>query len=375
MVTLTEMFHPERDLGPAARDLIRTATVVLDTNCLLELYRLSSSSRGQALDALDAVRTQLWMPNQVGIEFFRNLPAVRDQLLKAYEQCVVELQKVRKPAIAGFGAKDSFQQSRKAVTAAIDEALELLIGTINALRDGDESVVRGDCDKILARLEYLFEGRVGEPPSVEALEARVRRFETYRAPNRIPPGYDDAGKGTPISAAGDYLLWCEVLDYAESKSSDVLLVTNDEKSDWSVRVPGMGAAPRPELAREFATRTGKAYQQINLAQFMKLASSELSVTVGLEAIEEIETLAVDASADALSIVSSWLVRDPWMVMQIEKNEIDQFLKSTTFAAKIEQGLFDSEVQRVDHELLFSSDFQESVASAAYYLVRDSGARR
>ena len=51
---------------------LRSAAVVLDTNVLLAPYKLSATAREDALCAIESTAPRLWLPHQVGVEFYRN---------------------------------------------------------------------------------------------------------------------------------------------------------------------------------------------------------------------------------------------------------------------------------------------------------------
>jgi hypothetical protein len=99
----------------------------------------------------------------------------------------------------------------------------------------------------------------------EAARTGPARFE-----HRLPPGFEDRRKKK--NKLGDLILWLEILDHSAAESSKfdrVLLVTNDQKKDWSYR-PNLrraahaggvenNTAPRlrivdPRLVREFKLR-------------------------------------------------------------------------------------------------------------------------
>src|SRR5699024_1750748 len=65
------VMHPD-----AKRELFKTATVVLDTNILLSLYRQSARGSEQLLEILAKIRDRLWIPDHVIWEFVKNRPNV-----------------------------------------------------------------------------------------------------------------------------------------------------------------------------------------------------------------------------------------------------------------------------------------------------------
>ena len=48
------------------------AVIVLDTNILLNLYRYSEATRDEILSVMEKLKDRLWMPYQVGLEYFNN---------------------------------------------------------------------------------------------------------------------------------------------------------------------------------------------------------------------------------------------------------------------------------------------------------------
>ena len=51
---------------------IREGLVALDTNILLDFYRMNSEARQDLLSLLKQLGSRLWVPNQVALEFHRN---------------------------------------------------------------------------------------------------------------------------------------------------------------------------------------------------------------------------------------------------------------------------------------------------------------
>lgn len=103
----------------------------------------------------------------------------------------------------------------------------------------------------------------------------------------------DAGGETEERSAGDYLLWAELLEYAQSVVDDgrpFLLVTNDVKDDWYAKSGGEPTGPRPELVREFYACNSNGYHQVTLDGMLRLARTHLSVDIGDATIEKASEL-------------------------------------------------------------------------------------
>jgi hypothetical protein len=86
-----------------------------------------------------------------------------------------------------------------------------------------------DDDPVLEALEAILnEPNMGSKPAPEVLEER-RSDALDRLERGVPPGFEDRDKADPT---GDYLIWSELLEHAESSGRPLLFVTNDKKEDW-----------------------------------------------------------------------------------------------------------------------------------------------
>lgn len=80
--------------------LLKSASVVPDTNILLGLYRMPEKVADELLAILKAAREQLWMPYQVGFEYHERVDAVVAELRKQH----AELDKTIKDALGHIRA-------------------------------------------------------------------------------------------------------------------------------------------------------------------------------------------------------------------------------------------------------------------------------
>ena len=272
--------------GDDARRFILDATIVLDTNVLFALYRVGATARDESIRALESVRDRLWVPHQIGLEFYRNVETVREELSGAYESSLVAVAALRDPTLKAFGTGWRHQESRRLVGETLSKAIEELHRNLATLRDTDLAIV-GSEDELLERIELLLDGRVSVAPPPNVVRQRVEEFTSYRSPNRVPPGYRDARKSTDLLGAGDYLLWCELLDHASSSDGPVLLVTEDTKDDWYQRAHGKSSGPRPELIAEFAHHSPHGYHQVTFERFLHLVKQHLGTVVSEETVDEV----------------------------------------------------------------------------------------
>ena len=78
--------------------------LVLDTNVLLDLYRLGAKARSDLQKSIDYFKERIWIPYQVGLEFHRNREEVIEDLGK---QKFDEFKEIVKKVVQH--AKESFK--------------------------------------------------------------------------------------------------------------------------------------------------------------------------------------------------------------------------------------------------------------------------
>ncbi|MFH6689300.1 PIN-like domain-containing protein [Cellulosimicrobium funkei] len=309
--------HYERPDDEEVNTALREATVVLDTNVLLGLYRASPTLRTTRLKVLKTIGPRLFVPHQVGIEFHRRRREVAAEIRHAYA-ALRAATKEYGDAIKAFGGDGRYDETATRVKELVDPLLEKINEGLDELEKNDPHRIDLRNDTVLAELEGLLaDHQIGQAPRAKKLAAQVRDFATIRVPLGLPPGFDDAHKQT--NAAGDYLLWCEVLDYARKHETDVVLITDDAKSDWwqtgGDRLPNV---PHPLLVSEFRRETGQAYYQLNSRELLKKASA-LDVTVSTANLEEEEELAAAQEARRfLSVLSTVALSSPFVQPELQR---------------------------------------------------------
>jgi hypothetical protein len=270
--SLFDGFEAYRNPSPADfQAVLEHGLVVLDTNVLLDLYRMNARVREDMLSVLRAIGSQLWVPHQVLVEFWRNRHG--EELLSYHH---------KKAEVARKALDDAYHKAARAIedwarsvhireVSESVEALERRLGqaraAFNELHDflraqADRDTVPGirdtNTDPVIGELETLLVGRVGGAYDAERHVAEVA-LAKKRASERIPPGFKDfeEGKGDE-EAAGDYLVWRQLLDEASDRDADVLFVTRDLKEDWWR--PGnvqLARLPHVRLVEELRDLTGR----------------------------------------------------------------------------------------------------------------------
>lgn len=272
-------------------EAVRSATVAIDTNVLLDLYRYSDATCEAMLQVLERLGPRLFVPHQVMREFWRNRVEVVAGRGRAGSEVLDRLDR-------HLGATGSALRTWAAAAALPAPERDGLLGRVAALRQElGEAVaghapaavdLRGPADPVLDRLEKLLADRVGAAPSADEWSEDVARGRE-RIEQRVPPGYMDAEKnGSPEAGTGDYLVWSQSMDeVARRGGGDLLLVTGDGKTDWWVRRGSVFVGPRPELADELREVCGAGLTMLRPVDLLRHAG-ELGVDVAASSIAEAE---------------------------------------------------------------------------------------
>jgi PIN domain-containing protein len=263
--------------------------VVLDANVLLNLYRYTDRARDDLLSVMSRLDERLWIPHQVLTEFWRN----RDSVLRdprETERIGREMSGQREKALVAFRAwanRVSLPADRATRLAEqLGEGFDAVLAEVEGFNDTSaiEAARNTENDPVLAQLESLLAGQVGEPLTDDhyqrAVEEGLRRVE-----ERLPPGYMDKDKDD-ASSAGDYLVWEQILVEAEGRRCDVIFVTADVKEDWWRKEAGELRGPRLELIAELRSRANARLYMLRPTRLLELAREALEVTVQDESVQD-----------------------------------------------------------------------------------------
>lgn len=264
------------------RGFFQDGIIVLDTNVLLSLYEYTETSREEVLSALGQAAGRLWMPYQVGLEFVRGRRSTLESRKRALSDAASDVNKkmmaARKAIVEAknlvCAQLDKYARAPEEIAAlealakdsAVDEHLavyQLEFKRHLAMLKADHGLALNSPDAedpILPRVAELYGSSVGQQPDDEVLRQRIEEATAFRFPNKIPPGFADSGKDTPLRSAGDFLLWEELIEHVRTlpgPDQRVLFVSNDTKEDWYEPGPGpRGSRPWPSLVDELKRRSG-----------------------------------------------------------------------------------------------------------------------
>lgn len=304
-----EHFYPLDD--DVVMTAIKSGLVAFDTNVLLTLYRWQGEGREQLFGALEKLDGRQWIPYQVALEFQRrrlDVIAEKEKYLKTTLRELDNAIKGLRGWVHDFGSKIGLEPERVVAMAKEVSSLRgrLAAEVTDAKKASDVSLRNRDSDPVLARLEALFDNRVGERMKPKVLKT-ARKEAMRRVAAQIPPGYEDAGKADPT---GDYLIFRQLMDEAKEGERPVVFVTDDEKPDWYRRVGDLFLGSRPELRDEMMTEAGVPFVIMTTKDFLLNAEKHLGAEVSPETVNQAKELPSTVEIDLQPLLGRYLDSAP-----------------------------------------------------------------
>ena len=280
------------------QDLWNTATIVFDTNVLLDLYRYDATTRDEVIQIITFYKERLWIPYQVGWEFHRNRKVVIKQNAEAYDRMKNEFCNKIDELLNNAEAMannhpllniSEIKKRSKTFKSAVEKSL--------LLQKKSHPVIDDTNDVVLNTITELFEGRTGENFSEEELykiyEEGQKRYE-----KKIPPGYCDKKEKNPNKSNkrpcspqelyGDLILWKQIIKWSAEQSVDIILVSSEEKEDWWNIAEDKTKSPRVEMLKEFIEQTHCKILIYSRTAFLENAKKNKDVKVSQRTIKEVE---------------------------------------------------------------------------------------
>jgi hypothetical protein len=213
---------------------------VFDTNTLLDMYRYNQKTVNSYFNVLEQLKAkgQLWIPYQVGYEFYENRIGVIYEYTDSYDAILAILEKA-KQEIETCYQKHPFLDL-KAIKREMDTQLQSVESKIRkAQKDHPKWMEKDD---ILDRINSLFDDNIG----VNYTEEQLKKIEGEgkdRYSKKIPPGYKD-------DKYGDLILWYQIIDKAIETKRPIIFISGDVKEDWWLIKKGKRIMPLPQLKKE-----------------------------------------------------------------------------------------------------------------------------
>lgn len=278
MTTLKEQFSwaiPKK--SDEIDEIWKNAILTVDTNVLLDLYRVHKETRNSIISNLSKFKGRLWLSHQVAAEFFKN----RNQVIAT--------------------AQNDLEASKKAISNISSEINQLIDTQANKYRGISRDFIKNLKDKLVQchneislpytddmKVEFshnndeilnsildLFNDCIGDSFKEEEL-VQLRQEGERRLENQIPPGFKD-DKKTGDDRFGDFFVWEQILRYSENQNKPIIFITGDKKEDWWEIVSGKTCGLHPLLKKEVAQRLHNSilvYQTDNFLRYMQQHEKE-----------------------------------------------------------------------------------------------------
>lgn len=279
--------------------LWKECTFIFDTSVFLDLYRFSEPAARKTLKILESL-DDIWIPHQVAFEFLRNREIVLTKQFALYDNFVKNInglncyiQKHLKGLFSKI-AEEKYKANKQnhPFLSNVEELIHTYEKTLNktdliieelkrkseiknlfTTREYYNSLFQDDW--ILETLVSLYSNKTGETFNDDTIE-KLYKIGERRYSNSIPPGYLDKKEYDALSY-GDFIIWCQIIDYSRINAKSVIFITNDLKEDWwRGSKKNCNLAPRPEIVNEFQTKTKQSFWMYSLDDFLKDAENYLT---------------------------------------------------------------------------------------------------
>lgn len=266
------------------KQIWENGVIMFDTNVLLNLYRYSDSTRDTILDLISKFSNQIYLPHQAALEYNRNRYEVIAEQEKAYNEFLEKISQIQK----------DLQSTNKPpfLTTSVDKALNSIFEKVGA--EVKESIKKY-CeylkdDPIYNTLSKLFINRITVSFTEEELQ-KIYKEGDERYKLKVPPGYEDEKTKDGNRKFGDLVLWKQVIDKAKELKKDVILITDERKTDWWWKIKdGRNMGPRQELVEEIKKEANVDFHMYSSERFLSYGQSLLKEKINQQALEEIQAM-------------------------------------------------------------------------------------
>lgn len=271
---------------PEAREIEamwRDGIIVLDTNVLLDVFRVTTDTANQLVDTLERLHDRLWLPHQVALEYHQRVDHLIAAQTKPYDQAEKTLSELLDSFLAPRGHPFLHAELLDEVKSLFDR----VSAHLRSRKVAQHELLHDNPTK--ERIAELFDGLVGQPFTPDELKA-IHEEGRSRFERNIPPGFADKKSKPEPDRYGDYILWRQLLDCLRTRKQPGLLVTSDAKEDWFLRIAGRTLGPRPELIQEVRSVADTAFHMYPTTAFLEHANQFFDARVKPEAIQEVTDL-------------------------------------------------------------------------------------
>jgi hypothetical protein len=278
------------------------AIFVFDTNILLNLYRMSVKSSENIINIMNKLKERLFLPHQVGVEFYRHREEEIAKQINAFEHARATLKKLPAQFSSGFNRHPCIPINE--IIDSLDKCASEQIDRVNQSQKSNNINFFAFDDPILPQLDAIFAG-VSEGPYADAENDALNKKVEDRVKKNMSPCYVPLGaKSAPTTAdnphQGDGRVWFQIVKHAEEKKQSIVFVTGDEKPNWwrTVKLGNQErtVGPHFDLIRDIESASGKKFLMYSQEEFLKDAHVFIGVPEQTQTIAEVQQI---READAL----------------------------------------------------------------------------
>jgi len=239
------------------------------------------------LKILNNIKTRIWIPYQVGYEYYNNRIGIIEIELTQFDNFIGKLGEF-KPLLNIVKKEINKKSSNPHLNSKFIEDIESIVNkekeNIREKKEKYSDLLKNDT--IEREIAILFENNVGEQFNNEKLEEIYKEGE-LRFKNGIPPGFEDSKSKTGIRIYGDLIIWFEMIKKSSELKKSIIFITDDLKNDWWKTYKNKKLnSPRPELIIEFDQKCNQKFYMYDSYQFMYLSQKYLKQKVDPNSIEE-----------------------------------------------------------------------------------------
>lgn len=300
-------YYPPKEVD--FENLWKNGLIVLDTNVLLNLYRLPETARKDFLGILNKFSSRIWVPHQVALEFQRKRLSViaseRKITEDALKKASASIQDIKQNVERLQLDKRQFNIDVQTTIQSLDDAKEKLLAAIKYAHEAQIDISASD--SIRDELDEILLDRIGPGPADQQTLDQLYLEGHARYQDNIPPGFSDADKDKNPSEAtfihchikhqakyGDFILWKQTIDHVKTTNAEnIIFVTADKKEDWWWKEQGKTLGPHPELIQEIRRGTSvKLFWLYSPDQFLEHATKFAAAQVSAKSVQEIKDVSV-----------------------------------------------------------------------------------
>jgi predicted nucleic acid-binding protein len=264
--------------------------IILDTNVLLDLYRISKPSSDLFLGILKKYSRQLWLPNQVESEFHKHRTEVIIEQKESYSELSLFLKRCNSEVSTKLKeySRHPFIETNK-ISDPIEKTISSVITDLQTLEIKHPDLISDD--PILDEMNIIYKEKIGEGYSKERLQ-EIYDEGKIRYEKKIPPGFKDQAKSKnhENEEFGDLILWYQIIDKARLSKKPIIFVTSEKKVDWWNIIKGQKIGPKPELIEEIQDKANVQFYMYSSDRFVLFAQERLKQTVNPDTLTELREI-------------------------------------------------------------------------------------